>query len=115
MRISLRRNGFYIPEWRGNRELPENEQLQVEFEYLTAADKEELFVSSNSASVGSLTRQVWNRKVKKFYNFELEVDGEIIQPTPESVLNLPDTFDLFTEVATHIFEASYLDKETQKN
>lgn len=115
MKITLNRKGIYIPEWRGNKELPENEQIKVEFEYLTAADKENLYISTGETNVGSIARQTWNTKVKKIINMELEVDGEILQPTPENILNLPDTFDFFTEVATHIFEASSLDKEEIKN
>lgn len=113
MRIILERKGTYIPEWNGNRDLPKDEQIKVVFEYLTAIDKESF--TSETGNYASLAKKVWLAKVKEIENLEVEVDGKEVKATPENLLNLPDTWDLYVEVATHIFNASSLNKEQSKN
>lgn len=115
MKLNLRKTDTYIPEWNENRNLPENEQIEVEFEYLTTADKEELFIDKNDKSVGSIAKQCWLKKVKKIHRLDIMVDGELTSATAENILNLPDMFELFTEVASHIFTASSLNREQSKN
>ena len=114
MKLTLKRNATYVPEWNGNRDLPVADQIKVEFDYLTTADKEGMLVGSGQ-NVGSIAKQVWLSKVNKITNLEIEIDGKIVEATPENILNMPDTFELFTEVSTHLFEASSLTKEEIKN
>lgn len=35
MKVSISRTGIYIPKWNGNRDLPTDEQITVEFSYLS--------------------------------------------------------------------------------
>lgn len=115
MRIILERKGTYIPEWNGNRDLPKDEQIKVVFEYLTAIDKEELTSDEKGMNYATLAKNVWLSKVKEIENLEVDVDGKEIKATPENLLNLPDTWDLFIEAATHIFNSSSLNREQSKN
>lgn len=114
MKLNLQRVGTYIPEWNGNRELPEEDQIKVDFTYITANEKES-FTQNVGDNYATLAKKVWLKNVKKIHNLDVIVDGDVVNATPENLLNLPDTWDFYVEVATHIFNASSLNKEQVKN
>ncbi len=114
MKLILQRTGTYVPTWNGNTELPEEEQIKVDFSYITASEKD-IFTSETNGNYANLAKKVWMKNVKKIHNLEVVVDGDIVNATPENLLNLPDTWDFYVEVATHIFNASSLNQEQSKN
>lgn len=114
MKLVLQRTGTYVPEWNDNKKLPEEEQIMVDFTYITASEKD-AFSQSSDGNYATLAKKVWLQNVKKIHNLEVLVDGDIVNATPENLLNLPDTWDFYVEVATHIFNASSLNQEQLKN
>lgn len=40
MEINIQKNGFYIPKWRGNRELPEKEQIKFHYRFLSNDERD---------------------------------------------------------------------------
>ena len=115
MKIYVKRTETFIPEWNNNKSLPVEEQISVEFSYLTVQEKEEMFAKdSGNESTGSIARKVFLNNVKKINNLVIDVEGEIVPATPENILGLPDFFELYSEVATHIFTASSLSSEAKK-
>jgi hypothetical protein len=64
MVIDVRNEAVFIPEWHGNRELPESEQIQVVHRFLTPGEKQ-----------------------KYYYTEPIELSGE--KPKTHYVQNLP--------------------------
>lgn len=43
MVIEVRKEATFVPEWNGNRELPESEQIQVVHRFLTPGEKQKYY------------------------------------------------------------------------
>ena len=70
MVISLSREDKYIPEWRGNRDLPEEEQIVFHFRYLNLEEREKFIKIVPAKSDG-----------KEEGNFEFDFDKKAIFKT----------------------------------
>ena len=113
MTVTLSRSAIYIPEWNGNKELPEEEQISVEYEYLTAEDRNK-YLLTDAKSFGETARAVFRDKVKKIRNLDLVIDGKKVPAIPENILSAPDMYNFFSEVSVEIITASQLTKEDKK-
>jgi len=84
MRITATKEGKYVPEWQGNRKLPESEQLYVTYQNLPGIERDR-FETKGEMKV--LVPDVYNAKdsdidsaVDKATKKEKPVDGEFIPP-----------------------------------
>ncbi len=107
MKINVSKGDTYIPEWRGNKDLPEKEQIKVEFTYMTGEQEERLtpiiptFNEKNEIQIEykSNASAVWDECVSKISGLVGD-DKEITDPG--KVKALPGTYGLITEMVGHI-------------
>lgn len=112
MKIKIARQDTYIPQWRNNRDLPEDEQIEIEYSYMTAEQEEKYsdlqpkYVSENDnmhyeIEVKYNINAIWTECVKKVTGLFNEDDGKEVT-TPKDVKNIPGIYGLITEVVGHI-------------
>lgn len=123
MRVKVARQDIYIPRWRGNRDLPEEEQIKVEYSYMTAEQEEKYsemqpkYVSEDDKmhyeiEVKYNINAIWDDCVKKVYGlFDEETNKEIT--SPKAVRGIPGIFTLISEVVGQIKKG--IDEEESKN
>lgn len=114
MKVKLSRTNTFVPTWNENDELPEEEQIKVHYKYLTTEDRNNFVIYSNNMSVASIAKEVFLKSVEKIENLYIEVDGEEVEATPEQIIDMPDMYELFSEISTEIITASSLDEEDKK-
>ena len=113
MKVKVARQDVYIPEWRGNKKLPEEEQIKVDFSYMTAEQEEKFSTlvprykgteTSNmdvEVEIHTNANSIWDGCVKKVHGLFNEDSGkEIIDPL--KVRDIPGIYGLITEVVAHI-------------
>ena len=112
MKVKIARQDVYIPQWKKNRDLPEDEQVKVEFSYMTAEQEEKYsdlqpkYVSENDnmhyeIEVKYNINAIWNECVKKVTGlFNEDTDKEVTDP--REVKKIPGIYGLITEVVGHI-------------
>lgn len=113
MKLSLQMKGIFIPSWNNNKEQEDNEQIKVEFRYLTLTDRES--ISDKNATIMSLSKKIWDRNVVSVDGIDLEIDGKSTKFTPDMIYDLPELNDLFLETANYIMTASSLETNEKKN
>ena len=112
MKVKVARQDTYIPRWRGNRELPEDEQIRVEYSYMTAEQEEKYsdlqpkYVSEDNQmhyeiEVKYNVNAIWNECVKKVTGLYNEDTGKEIN-LPKEVAKVPGIYGLISEVVGHI-------------
>lgn len=113
MKLNLKLKDIYIPDWKGNKDLPEDEQIKITFRYITLADREVL--SDKNASLMDITKKVWDKNVEKIEGLEMTVDDKSVEFIPSMIYELPDLNELFELTATHVLIASSLSDNEKKN
>lgn len=112
MKVKVARSDTYIPRWRGNRDLPEDEQVKVEYSYMTAEQEEKYsdlqpkYVSEDDKmhyeiEVKYNVNAIWEECVKKVLGLVDEESGKEITD-PKKVQGIPGIYTLITEVVGHI-------------
>ena len=112
MKVKIARQDVYIPRWKGNQDLPEDEQVKVEFSFMTSEQEEKYsdlqpkYVSENDQmhyeiEVKYNINAIWNECVKKVTGLFNEDTGKEIT-APKDVKNIPGIYGLITEVVGHI-------------
>ena len=114
MRVKVAREDIYIPQWRGNRDLPDEEQIKIEYSLMTAAQEEKFselqpkYVNEGDqvhyeVEVRYNINAIWDECVKSIKNFIWD-DGkkEIPVTDPKKIQDVPGIYDLITEVVAHI-------------
>lgn len=120
MKVRIARADVYTPKWRGNRSLPEAEQVRVEYKLLTA-EQEERFssIAPEYDKGGEITRikvethanAIWDECVVKVFNL-CDENGKAIE-APAKVKEIPGVYSLITEVVAQIKRG--LDEAELKN
>ena len=112
MKVKIARQDIYIPRWKGNQDLPEDEQVKIEFSFMTSEQEEKYsdlqpkYVSENDhmhyeIEVKYNINAIWNECVKKVTGlFNEDTEKEIT--VPKDVKNIPGIYGLITEVVGHI-------------
>lgn len=123
MKVKIAREDVYVPKWKGNRNLPEAEQIKIEFSYMTAeqeekystiiprykgADKEDIDVE---IEIHTNANAIWMGCIKKVNGLFDEKDKGI--SSPKEVLDIPGIYGLITEVVAHIKQG--IEEEEAKN
>jgi len=112
MKVKIARQDVYIPRWKGNQDLPEDEQVKIEFSFMTSEQEEKYsdlqpkYVSENDQmhyeiEVKYNINAIWNECVKKVTGLFNEDTGKEIT-VPKDVKNIPGIYGLITEVVGHI-------------
>jgi hypothetical protein len=123
LKVKVARSDIYIPRWRGNKDLPEDEQIRVEYSYMTAEQEEKYsdlqpkYVSEDDKmhyeiEVKYNINAIWEECVKKVMGLVDEESGKEISD-PKKVKNIPGIYGLITEVVGHIKKG--IDEEEVKN
>ena len=114
MKIRARLNDVYVPEWNGNKDVPADEKISVEFIWLPygwEGDLPEPRMTKKGELSGhgfkSMARHICSRYVTKVNNFELIekkiLTGEDLVSVPTMTLeNGAKIWDLVEEIAIHI-------------
>jgi hypothetical protein len=120
MKVRIARADVYTPKWRGNRQLPEAEQIRVEYKLLTA-EQEERFssISPEYDKGGDVARikvethanAIWDECVVKVFGLTDDA-GKAIE-SPAKVKEIPGIYTLITEVVAQIKRG--LDEPDLKN
>lgn len=126
MKVKVARSDTYIPRWRGNRDLPEDEQVKVEYSYMTAEQEEKYstliprYKGNEGANIDveveihTNANAIWCDCVNKVYNFFWDDGkGEKEYTSPREVLKVPGIYGLVTEVVGHIKKG--IDEKEIKN
>ena len=112
MKVKIARQDTYIPKWRDNRDLPEDEQIKVLFSFMTSVQEERYsdlqpkYVSENDnmhyeIEVKYNINAIWNECVKKITGLFDEDSGKE-KTAPKEVSEIPGIYGLITEVVGHI-------------
>jgi hypothetical protein len=112
MKIKLSRTDIYIPNWNGNRSLPESEQVKIEYRFMTCEEEERFSlirpiynVSDGKTQEISINYEahandIWRTCVKKVNGLVDETGAEIIDP--KKVAEIPGMYNLITEIVAEI-------------
>jgi hypothetical protein len=73
MKILVATKETYVPEWNGNRDLPDEEQIKVDIVFPTAGERDE--INSISVRENAWMKSWVSRFAKKIYNLSEEADG----------------------------------------
>jgi hypothetical protein len=117
MKITIAQSGTYVPKWHGNLSLPADEQVKVDYQYMTA-EQEEKYVKMIPRYKGeevvidfdSNVNAIWDECVLRVHNLHGSA-GEITDP--KVVRNIRGIYGLITEVVAHIKQG--LTEEESKN
>lgn len=113
MRITISQTETYVPEWNGNRELPEDEQISVTYEKLYG----NLMARSMSFSRGEFGQESGLDYEKLARNCITEIKNLEVNGNKIDKYSLGATrglHDLFVEVITNIILSSKVDNELGK-
>ena len=107
MRVSLSLTDQYIPEWRGNRDLPDDEQIKVTYRLMTAEQEEKystLYMRRGtgddySMDVKTHAVEIWDECVTTVTGLVGD-SGPITDP--KQVRAIPGIYGLVTEVVAVI-------------
>jgi len=120
MKVNLTITQTYVPEWRGNRSLPEGEQIVVTYR-LMSAEQEERFakMSAKSDGKGEYLVNIEPKAVEIFGACVTHVAGLFdMAGTPiteaKDVLAVPGIYELIGDVAAEI-KKGMLTEEDSKN
>ena len=112
MKIKLSRTDIYIPNWNGNRSLPESEQVKVEYRFMTSEEEERFSLIRPVYNMADGKTQeiavnydihandIWRVCVKKVNGLQDENGAEIADP--KKVAEIPGMYSLITEVVAEI-------------
>lgn len=121
MKINIAGKETYVPKWNGNRKLPKEEQVVVEYRYMTCEEEErfQAFVprydTENTKSVEleiqTHANDIWAACVTKLTGLSDTAGKEITDP--KAVAKVPGVYGLVTEVVAEIKRG--LDEGASKN
>jgi len=116
MKVNISKKGTFIPEWNGNKDLPEEEQIKVHFRYLNVQERKRY-----------TTQHPWEVDGQGNFSFKLEHDDKAIfqamtetienlsiedengntkeVKTADDLLNARGLDELFQEIWTHYFSS----------
>lgn len=110
MKIKLSRTDTYIPKWNGNRNLPEAEQVKVDYRYMTCEEEEKwsvirpVFTDGETKEVkvdyATHANDIFAACVLKVDGL-CDTDGKPVAK-PQEVLKVPGIYGLVTEVVAEI-------------
>ena len=112
MKVKLSRTDIYIPNWNGNRSLPESEQVKVEYRFMTCEEEERFSVVRPVYNMAEGKTQeitvnydlhandIWRACVKKVSGLQDEAGVEITEP--KKVADIPGMYSLITEVVAEV-------------
>ena len=112
MKVKLSRTDIYIPNWNGNRSLPDSEQVKVEYRFMTCEEEERFslvrprynMVEGKASEVEidykTFANDIWKTCVKKVSGLYDEAGTEITEP--KKVADIPGMYSLVTEVVAEI-------------
>jgi hypothetical protein len=122
VRVSANRQSEFIPEFHGNKELPEKDQILVKVEFPTLEERETLkgygFRDSGDISVNFNVHRILQNHVKEIKNLESEVNGKTVKITNGKMLaenRNPNLSPLIDEIKTYILKMDELTEEAEKN
>lgn len=83
MKIKATLDDVYVPEWNGNRDLPETEQVSVEIKWPTTEQRESLksikFTKDQDVTFTFNTRLILNEHIGKISNLEVSLNGKPVK------------------------------------
>lgn len=110
MKVNISGKETYVPKWNGNRKLPKDEQITVEYRYMSCEEEErfQAFVprydTENTKSVEleiqSHANDIWAACVVKVTGFQDAVNGKDMDP--KAIVKVPGVYGLITEVVAEI-------------
>lgn len=113
MKLSLSREGEFIPSWNGNLELPEDQQIKVYFKRITGEMEGSFYKFNTDGETFRWDNPTIVRKCVKSIENLFSVEGEPIT-TPIRLLRETGTHGLVTEIGLYIIGDSTLSKEVEK-
>ena len=112
----------YTPKWNKNRKQPEDEQVVIEWNYLSGTDREVIygFDPVEFDLDGNMTNKMvfkpdniglLQKSVRNIINLEVEDIGTYRSATVEDVCNLPELAGLYKEMTTFFTQANTEDEK----
>lgn len=121
MKINISNRYTLVPKWNGNRELPLEEQVTVEYRYMTCEEEEKYsqFVPKYKGEkrdemeleIKSNANEIWDNCALKVNGLRDETGKELSDP--KAVRKVAGTYGLVTEVVAAIRKG--FSEEEQKN
>ena len=118
VKIKLSRTDIYIPKWNKNRKLPEEEQIKIEYRFMTSEEEERFSLIRPTYSMDKQNtdadgkpkeiavdfelhaNEIWDICVKKVTGLFDESGVEIAEP--KKIRAIPGIYGLITEVVAEI-------------
>jgi hypothetical protein len=76
MKVAVTRTGTYVPEWNGNRDLPEKEQVVVHFHFLSFEEQEQLVqVGKDNKATTNFAAEL-RKRIDAIDNLTVDAGGE---------------------------------------
>ena len=110
MKINITGKSVYVPKWNGNRLLPAEQQVSVEYRYLTC-DEEEKFSKfvprykgekkdEMELEIKTNANEIWDLCVQKVNGLVDDAGTDITDP--KALRKVPGTYELVTEIVALI-------------
>lgn len=122
MKITARKSATYVPNWNGNRDLPEDEQVTVEITFPTQGDREDLQPHAVRDGEDIVIRhnnsKAVRKHIKSIINLSEDADGterkiengaQLVESTSAEIL------ELIVELGAVILRNFGLDAEEKKS
>jgi len=122
MKIIAQSGLRYIPKWNKNRKQPVEEQVVIEWNYLSGTDRETIYglkpIEFDTASGKMQEKMIFQidnvdllrKSIKGIINLDID-DGDIRQATVDDICTMPGLGGLYTELKNYFSEQN---AETEK-
>lgn len=115
MRVELKTHDTYTPDWYTNHETPQEEQVTVDFKYPTTQMWVSFLLASEKKTQEDFYKYIFESCVSRINNLTATVDGVEEEVTdPSRVMELPEMYPLFKDVAIYIVSQSALSGDDKK-
>lgn len=109
MKVIAQSGMKYVPKWNKNRKLPEDEQVVIEWNYLSGTQKDIIFGFgpieydtdgnvSNKFIFNPDKVEVLKKSIREIINLEVDDIGTMRPATIDDICNLPELAGLYSEL-----------------
>lgn len=109
MKVLINRGLVYVPAWNGNKKLPKEEQVSVQYRYMTGPEREKIFdvdleFNEDGKPKGGYKVKMEREKiirtcVEKIVNMTVDDGGKDREGTVDDLFNLSELSGLYRELS----------------
>ena len=111
MKVIVKKGFEFIPEFNGNKDLEEKEQIKLHFKFLSGLDFENLIEEHGTKYT---VEHQFIKTCHKIDNLIIEEDGKEREADAKDIINEPAFFPLYVEAKTAYLNSAVVSEETKK-